>query len=53
MARSTRTASHPFENPTGITNFLSIVLLLSIPFALTYTFGKMVGQLRQGVAVLA
>ena len=46
-------SAHPFENPTGLTNFLSIVLLLSIPFALTYTFGKMVGQLRQGVAVLA
>jgi potassium-transporting ATPase potassium-binding subunit len=45
-------SAHPFESPTGITNFLSIVLLLSIPFALTYTFGKMVGQLRQGVAVL-
>jgi len=46
-------SSHPFESPTGITNFLSIVLLLSIPFALTYTFGKMVGKLSQGVAVLA
>jgi potassium-transporting ATPase potassium-binding subunit len=46
-------SAHPFESPTGITNFLSIVLLLSIPFALTYTFGKMVGKLSQGVAVLA
>ena len=45
-------SAHPFENPTGITNFLSIVALLSIPFALTYVFGKMVGQLRQGVALL-
>jgi K+-transporting ATPase ATPase A chain len=45
-------SAHPFENPTGLTNFLSIVSLLSIPFALTYVFGKMVGQLRQGVAVL-
>ncbi len=43
----------PFENPTGLTNFLSILLLLSIPVALTYTFGKMVGSVRQGVAVLA
>ena len=43
----------PFENPTGLTNFLSFVLLLSIPFALTYTFGKMVGSFRQGVAVVA
>ena len=42
-----------FENPTGLTNWLSIVLLLSIPFALTYTFGKMVGSIRHGVALLA
>ncbi len=41
-----------FENPTGLTNFLSIVLLLCIPFALTYTFGKMVGSVRHGVALL-
>jgi potassium-transporting ATPase potassium-binding subunit len=45
-------SSHPFENPTGLTNFISIVALLSIPFSLTYVFGKMVGKLRQGVAVL-
>ncbi len=45
--------AHPFENPTGLTNLLSFVLLLSIPVALTYTFGKMVGAVRQGVAVLA
>jgi K+-transporting ATPase A subunit len=38
----------PFENPTGLTNFLSIVLILCIPVALTYTFGKMVGSIRQG-----
>jgi K+-transporting ATPase ATPase A chain len=43
----------PFENPTGFTNFLSIYLLLSIPFALTYTFGKMVGSVRHGVALLS
>jgi K+-transporting ATPase ATPase A chain len=41
-----------FENPTPLTNFLSIYLLLSIPFALTYTFGKMVGSVRHGVALL-
>src|SRR6202050_4572608 len=43
----------PFENPTGLTNWLSIFLLLSIPFALTYTFGKMVGSVRHGFALLA
>src|ERR1700722_2617025 len=42
-----------FENPTGLTNFLSIFLLLSIPFALTYTFGKMVGSVRHGATLLA
>src|ERR1700677_2926739 len=43
----------PFENPTGLTNFLSIYLLLSIPVALTYTFGKMVGSIKHGFALLA
>ncbi|HBW21045.1 MAG: potassium-transporting ATPase subunit KdpA [Streptosporangiaceae bacterium] len=42
----------PFENPTGLTNFLSIALILCIPVALTYTFGKMVGSVRQGAAIL-
>ncbi|GIH15367.1 potassium-transporting ATPase subunit KdpA [Rugosimonospora africana] len=43
----------PFENPSGLTNFLSIILILCIPVALTYTFGKMVFSVRQGVAILA
>jgi K+-transporting ATPase ATPase A chain len=43
----------PFENPTGLTNFLSIVLILCVPVALTYTFGKMAGSVRQGAAILA
>jgi potassium-transporting ATPase potassium-binding subunit len=43
----------PFENPTGLTNFLSILLILCIPVGLTYTFGKMVGSVRQGAAILA
>jgi potassium-transporting ATPase potassium-binding subunit len=42
-----------FENPTGLTNWLSIYLLLAVPFALTYTFGKMVGSVRHGAALLA
>ncbi|MHB1087384.1 MAG: potassium-transporting ATPase subunit KdpA [Acidimicrobiales bacterium] len=41
------------ENPTGLTNFLSMYLLLAIPVALTYTFGKMVGSIRHGVALLS
>lgn len=46
-------SAHPFENPTGLTNFLSILALLSVPVSLTYVFGRMIGSLRQGVAVLA
>ena len=45
--------AHPFENPTAFTQWLSLLLLLSIPFASTYMYGKMVGSFRQGVAVLA
>ncbi|HUC05710.1 MAG TPA: potassium-transporting ATPase subunit KdpA, partial [Acidimicrobiales bacterium] len=44
--------AHPLENPTALTNFIYIWLTLSIPFALTYTFGKMVGSIRHGVALL-
>ncbi len=45
--------AHPFENPTPLTNLLSVVLILAIPVALTRTFGKMVHSMRQGVAILA
>jgi K+-transporting ATPase ATPase A chain len=45
-------AATPFENPTPLTNFLSIYLMLAVPVALTYTFGKMVGSVRQGAALL-
>jgi K+-transporting ATPase ATPase A chain len=44
--------AHPFENPTALINLLEIALLLCIPVALTYTFGKVVGNIRQGVALL-
>ena len=43
----------PFENPSALTNWLSIYLMLAIPFALTYTFGKMVGSVRHGVALVS
>jgi K+-transporting ATPase ATPase A chain len=42
-----------FENPTGLTNWLEMYLILSIPVALTYTFGKMVGSIKHGAALLA
>jgi potassium-transporting ATPase potassium-binding subunit len=44
--------AHPFENPTALTNLLYIWLTLSIPFSLTYTFGKMVKSIRHGAALL-
>jgi K+-transporting ATPase ATPase A chain len=46
-------SAHPFENPTGVTNLLQMLLLLAIPFALTYTFGTLAGNRRQGWAVFA
>ncbi|HTB77229.1 MAG TPA: potassium-transporting ATPase subunit KdpA [Polyangiaceae bacterium] len=46
-------SAHPFENPTPLSNFLIILSLLVIPAALTYTFGKMVKDTRQGWALLA
>ncbi len=45
-------SAHPYENPTPLTNFLEILALTIIPAALTYTFGRMVGDTRQGWAVL-
>ncbi|MEU9419347.1 potassium-transporting ATPase subunit KdpA [Streptomyces sp. NPDC048272] len=46
-------SAHPFENPTPFSNLFEIFLILLIPFALTRTFGRMVGSLRQGYALLA
>ncbi|MEU9079453.1 potassium-transporting ATPase subunit KdpA [Kitasatospora sp. NPDC048538] len=46
-------SAHPFENPTGFTNWLEIFLILLVPFALPRTFGKMVGDNRQGYAIAA
>ena len=46
-------SAHPFENPTGLSNMLEMLAIFLIPGALCYTFGKMVGDTRQGWAVLA
>ena len=46
-------SAHPFENPNAVSNFLEIFLLLVIPVSLTYTFGRMVKDQRQGYAILA
>jgi K+-transporting ATPase ATPase A chain len=46
-------SAHPYENPTPLSNFLEMLAMVLIPAALTYTFGKLVGDTRQGWAVLA
>ncbi|MEU7082257.1 MULTISPECIES: potassium-transporting ATPase subunit KdpA [Streptomyces] len=46
-------SAHPFENPTPFSNLFEIFLILLIPFALTRTFGRMTGNLRQGYTLLA
>ena len=46
-------SAHPFENPTPLSNFLELLAILLIPAALCYTFGMMVGDTRQGWALLA
>jgi len=45
-------SAHPFENPTPLSHYLEILLILLIPGALTHTFGLMVGNTRQGWALL-
>ncbi|MEU4177293.1 potassium-transporting ATPase subunit KdpA [Streptomyces sp. NPDC026589] len=45
-------SAHPFENPNPLSNLFEIFLILLIPFALTRTFGRMVGSLKQGYAIL-
>jgi K+-transporting ATPase ATPase A chain len=45
-------SAHPYENPTTLSNVLEIAAIFLIPFALTYTFGRMVGDTRQGWALM-
>jgi K+-transporting ATPase ATPase A chain len=45
-------SAHPYENPTPLSNFIEVLAILLIPAGLCYTFGKMVGDTRQGWAVL-
>ncbi|MGB2700989.1 MAG: potassium-transporting ATPase subunit KdpA, partial [Candidatus Phosphoribacter baldrii] len=44
-------SAHPFENPNGWTNLLQVLLVLMIPFSLPWTYGRMVGDRRQGALV--
>jgi K+-transporting ATPase ATPase A chain len=46
-------SAHPFENPTPLSNFVQLLAILLIPAALCVTFGRMIGDRRQGVALLA
>jgi potassium-transporting ATPase potassium-binding subunit len=46
-------SAHPYENPNGFTNAFTIFSLLLISISLTFTFGRMVGNIKQGIAVLA
>jgi K+-transporting ATPase ATPase A chain len=46
-------SAHPYENPTPLTNFLQMILIFVIPAGLTYTFGKMVRDTRQGWALFS
>ncbi len=46
-------SAFPFENPSGLTNFVEMLLMLMVPAALTYTYGRMVGSQRQGWAIFS
>ena len=46
-------SAHPFENPTPFTDWLQMLSILVIPAGLTFTFGKMAGNMRQGVVIFA
>ncbi|MFA6335121.1 MAG: potassium-transporting ATPase subunit KdpA [Bacteroidales bacterium] len=46
-------SSHPFENPTPFSNLLEMLSILLIPAALTFTYGKMIGSKRQGLAIFS
>jgi K+-transporting ATPase ATPase A chain len=46
-------SAYPFENPNGLTNFIEMLAMLSIPASLTYTYGRMVGSRRQGWTIFS
>lgn len=46
-------SAHPYENPTALSNLLEMLAILIIPAALCFSFGEMVGNRRQGIAILA
>ena len=44
-------SAHPFENPSPLTNLVESVMILAIPFGLAWTFGRMVGSVKEGLAI--
>src|SRR5262249_30126741 len=46
-------SAHPFENPTPLTNLVQMILIFAVPAALTYTFGRMAKDQKQGWAIFA
>jgi K+-transporting ATPase ATPase A chain len=44
--------AHPFENPTGFTNMFDLLLVIVLPFALVFMFGRLIGKPRQGYAIV-
>jgi K+-transporting ATPase ATPase A chain len=46
-------SAHPYENPSALSNFLQMLAIFAIPAALCFTFGEMVGNRKQGIAILA
>jgi len=44
-------SAHPFENPNAVANLVEVVAILLVPVALTFTFGRMVGNIRQGLTI--
>jgi hypothetical protein len=45
--------AHPFENPTGFTNMFDLLLVIVLPFAIAFMFGRLIGKRRQGYAIVA
>jgi K+-transporting ATPase ATPase A chain len=46
-------SAHPFENPNAFTNLVEVISILLIPVALTFTFGKLIGRIKEGIALFA
>src|SRR5260370_32657012 len=45
--------AHPFENPTGFTNIFDLLLVIVLPFAIVFMFGRLIGRPRQAYAIIA